>query len=268
VNRPLDQHIETPGLNAVSVEQAAAWLGSSAAHFVWRNDEGGLTFVSDDGAHYLTWVPSALSAGLLGATERAAWVRQFVPAPRFGPVRITGDGAWCVSDALAGASAIGPWGQAHPREAARAIGAGLRQLHDAAPVGQCPFRWALAPRLARARDRLQTSPAWRDAPDDYFADWTDTEAREVLALEPAPDLVVCHGDACSPNYLVDDYGNCTGIVDVGALGVADRWADLAVASWSINWNFSPGWEGELFDAYGIARDEPKLRFYRLMWQLS
>ena len=268
MNRPLNQHIEVPERNAVSAEQAAEWLGSPAARFVWRNEEGGLTFVSDDGNRYLTWVPHSLNEQLLSATWRAAWVRQFIPAPDFGSVHHGANGSWSVSGALPGASAIGPWGQAHPREAVRAIGAGLRCLHDAAPAYRCPFQWALTPRLARARNTLRTHPDWRDAPDDYFVTWTDAEAATTLALEFEPDFVVCHGDACSPNYLVDDNGIFTGIVDVGALGVADRWADLAVASWSINWNFGPGLEDEFFDAYGIDRNDAKIRFYRLVWQMS
>ena len=46
-------------------------------------------------------------------------------------------------------------------------------------------------------------------------------------------LVVCHGDACAPNTLIDDDGRCCGHVDLGDLGVADRWADLAVATLSL-----------------------------------
>lgn len=33
-----------------------------------------------------------------------------------------------------------------------------------------------------------------------------------------------------------------------ALGVADRWADLAVATWSTTWNYGPGWEEPVLDA--------------------
>ncbi|MDZ8275103.1 phosphotransferase [Microbacterium aquimaris] len=40
--------------------------------------------------------------------------------------------------------------------------------------------------------------------------------------------VVCHGDACCPNTVIDDDGQVTGHVDLGALGITDRWADIAV----------------------------------------
>ncbi|WP_443062724.1 phosphotransferase [Streptomyces sp. NBC_00390] len=58
-------------------------------------------------------------------------------------------------------------------------------------------------------------------------------------------LVVCHGDACAPNTVVGDDGTWTGHVDLGTLGAADRWADLAVATWSTQWNYGPGWEEPL-----------------------
>ena len=54
---------------------------------------------------------------------------------------------------------------------------------------------------------------------------------------PIDRLVVCHGDACAPNTLIDDDGRCCGHVDLDALGVADRWADLAVATMSLEWNY-------------------------------
>jgi kanamycin kinase len=55
-------------------------------------------------------------------------------------------------------------------------------------------------------------------------------------------------------------------VDFGALGIADRWADLAVATLSLGWNYSGQWEGELFDAYGVAPDAARIDYYRRLWQ--
>jgi len=50
--------------------------------------------------------------------------------------------------------------------------------------------------------------------------------------------VVCHGDSCPPNVLLEE-GRATGYVDLGELGVADRWWDVAVGGWSVAWNFGP-----------------------------
>jgi kanamycin kinase len=55
---------------------------------------------------------------------------------------------------------------------------------------------------------------------------------ELLAGVPPIDrLVVCHGDSCALNTLLAADGRWSAHVDLGALGVADRWADLAIATW-------------------------------------
>ena len=85
---------------------------------------------------------------------------------------------------------------------------------------------------------------------------------------PVDRLVVCHGDACAPNTLLDDDGHWMGHVDLGRVGVADRWADLAVATWSTVWNYGPGYEDRLLAAYGIAPDPDRTEFYRWLWDLA
>jgi kanamycin kinase len=50
--------------------------------------------------------------------------------------------------------------------------------------------------------------------------------------------------------------------------VADRWADLAVATWSLGWNYGPGWDATLLDAYGVAPDPERTAYYRLLWELG
>jgi hypothetical protein len=51
------------------------------------------------------------------------------------------------------------------------------------------------------------------------------------------------------------------------MGVADRWADLAVATWSTTWNYGHGWESTLLDAYGIDPDPSRSAYYRLFTAL-
>lgn len=85
---------------------------------------------------------------------------------------------------------------------------------------------------------------------------------------PIDELVVCHGDTCAPNTMIGDEGTWSGHVDLGFLGLADRWADLAIATWSIEWNYGPGWVGHLLRAYGLGPDPNRTRYYRLLWDLG
>jgi kanamycin kinase len=79
-------------------------------------------------------------------------------------------------------------------------------------------------------------------------------------------LVVCHGDYCLPNVLIEADAAC-GFVDLGELGVADRWWDLAVATWSVTWNLGPGYEDLFLHEYGVERDDDRVEFYRLLYDV-
>lgn len=80
--------------------------------------------------------------------------------------------------------------------------------------------------------------------------------------------MLVHGDACAPNTLISTDGVWTGNVDFGDLALGDRWADLAIASLSLDWNFGEGHQQEFFDAYGIAPDEDRIHYYRSLWKLE
>jgi kanamycin kinase len=73
-------------------------------------------------------------------------------------------------------------------------------------------------------------------------------------------------DQCLPNVPIDG-DDVVGYVDLGELGVADRWWDLAVASWSVTWNLGPGLEAHFLDTYGVAPDVERSRFYRLLYDV-
>jgi kanamycin kinase len=144
--------------------------------------------------------------------------------------------------ALPGGSAVGDGWRARRPEAICAIAAGLRAIH-AIPIDEFPADWAAQVWVARQPPSLGVrSPI--DAP------------------------VLVHGDACAPNTLISGDGAWTGNVDFGDLGVGDRWADLAIASLSLDWNFGEGHQAELFDAYGIVPDEVRIRYYRSLWELE
>lgn len=82
--------------------------------------------------------------------------------------------------------------------------------------------------------------------------------------EPPPDdrLVVCHGDACMSNTLIGPDGAWSAHVDMGRLGVADRWADISVGYDNTVWNVGPGYQDLFLEAYGVDPDVDRLRYYR------
>ena len=229
----------------------AALAGGRRLRAVWESEVGGLTFEVGTGADrvFVKWAPTASGIDLAAEAARLAWAVAFTPVPRVLDQGADDAGSWILTSPLPGESAVADRWKADPATAVAAIGEGLRALHDALPVDACPFSWSVEDRLAGRRG--------------------SAAADELLAAAPSIDeLVVCHGDACAPNTLLTADGRWSGHVDLGALGVADRWADLAIATWSTNWNYGPGWEDPLLAAYGIAPDPERTRYSRLLWDLG
>jgi kanamycin kinase len=238
---------------------------------IWENEDA-LTFELGEGPgrRFVKWAHPRSCLNLAGEAERMAWAASFTPVPKVLAVGADCTGSWLVTAALPGCCAVQDWWKAKPETAVRAIGESLRAMHDAMPVPDCPFSWMAERRVDRARQLAaagQIDPARNWQPEHLR--YSIPQALKLIAdIPPVDQLVVCHGDSCAPNTILADDGRCSGHVDLGDLGVADRWADLAIATWSTRWNFGTGWEGVLLDAYGIAPDEERTRYYRLLWDLS
>lgn len=258
------RRIEVP---AVVGEMAAG----RTVRVVWENELGGLTFRLGTGPDqcFVKWTPAGVAIDLEREAQRLAWAVRWVSVPRLLDRGADEEGSWIVTAGLAGEPAVEKRWKARPALAVEAIGRGLRRFHDSLPVDECPFSWSAEQRVADAHIRAAAGdldPA-RWHPD--HRDLTLEEALERIAGPPPVDrLVVCHGDPCAPNTLLDDKGRCAGHVDLGSLGVADRWADLAVATWSTQWNYGPGWADRLLAAYGVPHDPERTGYYRLLWDLG
>ncbi|HEX9336379.1 MAG TPA: aminoglycoside 3'-phosphotransferase [Pseudonocardiaceae bacterium] len=239
---------------------------------VWVNEVGGLTFQVGDGTarQFVKWTPPDSGIDHSAEAARLAWAGAFTPVPQVLGQGADDTGSWLITAGLPGHSAVfDPW-KGDPATAVRAIGEGLRALHDTLPVGECPFSWSARQRLTSAHAR---AAAGRIDPRNWHPDHRELTTVELALdeladLPPTDELVVCHGDACAPNTLIGDDGRWCGHVDLGALGTADRWADLAIATWSTEWNYGPGWQAPLLDAYGIEADPRRIRYYRLLWDLG
>lgn len=180
------------------------------------------------------------------------------------------DGACLLTSAVAGVP-----GDALPpssyERAMRGFGVALRDLHS---LTDCPFDRPLATVIETAADVVR-----RDAvnPDFLTDEWRLLKPSELLDqvvaespyVESVLEPVVCHGDACLPNVFFDPRTlKVTGLIDLGRLGVADRYSDLALATIQLHdeWSADPG---PFLDAYGLPEpDSRRLQFFRLLDPLT
>ncbi|MEV4637715.1 APH(3') family aminoglycoside O-phosphotransferase [Actinoplanes sp. NPDC049548] len=165
-----------------------------------------------------------------------------------------------------GRPASDPWPAADRPRVVDALAELTCRLH-ALPVAECPFDRRLAVTVPEA---LAADVAL-DMLDDERAGWSREQLVERLLATRPPDedLVVCHGDLCLPNVLLDPVTfEVTGVIDTGRLGVADRWVDLALTTRSleddINPQFGTGDADRFLARYGISPDPAKRDFYRLL----
>jgi kanamycin kinase len=188
----------------------------------------------DGDVRYLKVSQLGQRASLADERERMDWAGAWLPVPRVLDHGSDGYDEWLLTAGLPGVNAVDDRLRADPARLVPLLAEGLRRFHEALPVAGCPFDGRIGPD--------------RRPPGDE-------------------DLVVCHGDYCLPNVLIEDW-RVSGFVDLGELGAADRWADLTMGAWSVTRNLGPGWEELFLEAYRAPPDPAKRAFYRRVYRMD
>jgi aminoglycoside phosphotransferase len=246
----------------------SAWewtaVSSYAEQTTWRLEHPG------EPTRFLKVVRAGAYPGVGAEAARIRWAAaQVLPVPGVLDTGSDGTVDWMVTAGLAGRPGTDP-ALGEPRHVVVALAEGLRRLHDAAAVAGCPFDFRLPAAMAHVRRRVAAGLVDPDEDFDDAHGHLDAPAalRELERLRPTgEDLVVCHGDYCPPNVLITD-GRVTAYVDLGELGVADRWWDLAVATRAVSGNYGPGLKGLFLAAYGTPPDPRRQAFYRLLYDIA
>jgi len=163
----------------------------------------------------------------------------------------------------------------------RLVAEGLKMLWSI-DVSECPYKISrLEERLKQARYNVELELVdMENVEPETFGENGFSGPVELLAwLEenrPQEDIVLTHGDFCLPNIFADN-GRISGFIDLGKMGPADRWQDIAIALRSLEDNLSGQYNGGkpyaefephmLLDELGIEMDEEKNRYYRLLDEL-
>ena len=183
-----------------------------------------------------------------------------LPAPAPLELGQLGELAFLRMSALPGLDAAEPALLCRPFELVNALAAALRRLH-ALPIAECPFDRRTTALLDQAQVRLALGvmgPHGFDHPTP-----PDQLLAHLRQTQPVPDLVVAHGDYCFPNIIFDPTTLAlSGFVDLGRLGVADRWLDLGIAARSVEGNLGHAWVIPFFAAYGIQPDWTRAHYFQ------
>ncbi|WP_414945170.1 APH(3'') family aminoglycoside O-phosphotransferase [Amycolatopsis sp. cmx-11-32] len=240
---------------------------------VTNGQSGAYVFRSADGSRYAKCVTGEQQGLLEQERDRVDWLSvSGIPGPEVLEWSADAGGAYLVTSTVEGVPADRLPAQALWR-AWPSIIEGVRGLH-ALPAKECPFSRDLAQMFAIAQNVVA-----RDKVNPEFlpVDQQQTRPAELLAqlagqvdrrlVQEATDTVVCHGDLCLPNIILDPVApNFVGFIDLGRLGRADPYADIAL----LLANAREIWDDEnqaiaaddaLAGSHGITLDTDRQRFY-------
>lgn len=241
---------------------AARWervtLGESGAG-VWRSSRF-VVKVQERG--------SAPQQTLQQERERLRWLAGRVPVPQVVGFEVTGTHEFLAMTRVPGIPMSDPDATLHPERVVGLLARALRELH-ALPVRECPFNMTLPVRLAQARELVQAGLVDEDDFDEERQGRSATSIfNELVNTRPdTEDLVITHGDACLPNFILNGEF-VEGLVDVGRAGIADRHMDLALAWRSTRSKLNANAAEQLLDQYGRELvDERKIQYYCLLDEL-
>ena len=205
-----------------------------------------------------------------------------IPVPSI-PVYCTQDGlAYTLMTKVDGEMLCSKENMAHPEAVIKMAAQGLKMLWSI-DVSEWPSATAsrLDERLKTAEYKVENGLVdVDDAEPGTFGPEGFKNPVELLewlkSNRPDEDIVLTHGDYCLPNIFVKD-GRISGFIDLGKMGPADRWQDIALAIRSLDHNFSgKSSDGKkqydfdpqmLLDELGIVLDEKKYRYYILLDEL-
>ena len=212
---------------------------------------------------YLKTGAGKMADDITAEMVRLQWLATLGFVPKVHQFFYAAEQAWLLTTALPGRSAydcLTSDKRSRPG-IVKNIATYLRRLHSLSLV-DCPFNSDHDFTMAQARRNVESGQVEQS---DFNSDHTGSTAEQIWTkmqtLLPLPfDRVVTHGDFSLSNIFLQD-NNVTGSIDVGRVGAADPYQDLAIL-WRDLEEFGEDVQTSLFEAYGIPHPDPrKLQFH-------
>ena len=209
------------------------------------------------------------------------WLENRIPTPAIPVYHVQDNVAFTLMSKINGEMLCTGEKLAQPESVIKAVAQGIKMLWEVDTAG-CPCIISkLDERLKAAEHNVLNGLAdIENTEPDTFGPGGFGNPEELLEWlkcnRPEEDIVFTHGDFCLPNIFEKD-GKISGFIDLGKMGPADRWQDVAIAIRSLEHNFNGKYtDGQkifdfkpsmLTDELGIPWDQQKYRYYILLDEL-
>lgn len=209
------------------------------------------------------------------------WLNKCIPIPEILDYCVEDGNAYTLMTKMQGIMLCDEEYLNNPTLLVKLIAKSLKLLWNT-DVYSCPLKVSrLENRLKEARGNVENGLVDMDNVEpETFGESGFACPKELLEWleknQPEEDLVLSHGDFCLPNIF--GYGNeLSGFIDLGKMGPADRWQDIAIAIRSLKHNFEGKYhQGKkyfdfkpemLLEELEIKMDEEKYKYYILLDEL-
>jgi kanamycin kinase/aminoglycoside 3'-phosphotransferase-2 len=201
--------------------------------------------------------------------QKLEWIEDKLPVPRVLYYEKTTENEYMITEGIEGIDGkdgIEKFPEEMLPEIVSTIARGLKMLHSV-PIDDCPYDNSLKIYMKIAEDSYRSGKVETAELIRKFGCGNIEEAYNELlqtSSEITEELVFTHGDFSMPNVMLQD-GKITGFLDLGSCGIADIYADLAIAERSVIWNYGEKYVDLFYKAYGVnSPDRKKVRFYQLL----
>ena len=203
--------------------------------------------------------------------EMIKWLNGKLPIPEVLEYVVENGFSYLLMTRIEGEMCCSPYYMEHSDEMVALMAEGLHRLWSI-DISDCPRERNLKAEKEKAvRCILEGCLTQEDL--SKFGFETAEEAAGWLKTYPVQyEPVLSHGDYCLPNLLLKD-GEISGYIDIGGIGVADRYSDIVDCWNSLKNNFGGVFGGKvyedfdpdvLFEKLNMKIDPVKFRCYRLI----
>lgn len=211
-----------------------------------------------------------------------SWLKDSIPCPQILKHEIENDTSYTLESRIKGKMLCDEEYLNNKELLLDLVADGIKSLWKV-DVTACPVTEVspLTKRLEQARYNVEHNLVdLDDAEEDTFGPQGFKDPMDLLLwLEnnrPEEDIVLSHGDFCLPNVFAEGK-QITGFIDLGKMGPADRWNDVAIAIRSLDHNASGFYTNGkkcfdfipemLLERLGIKMDFHKNKYYKLLDEL-